>query len=169
VSTHAYKDKSPVIDSSALLLEGARVVGDVRLGKNVGIWFNSVLRGDMASITIGENTNVQDNAVIHTDKEIPTVIGKNVTIGHSAIVHAATVEDFALIGMHATVLNGATVEEGALVAAGTVVPPGKTVPRKSLAIGSPMKVIRKLSEVEIDANKANAKHYIDLLKAYKNQ
>ncbi|MGM0436629.1 MAG: gamma carbonic anhydrase family protein, partial [Bacillota bacterium] len=149
MSIHTYKDKTPDIPETSHVFEGAQVVGDVRLGKNVGIWFNSVVRADMAPITIGDNTNVQDGAVIHTDLDEPTVIGRNVTIGHSAIIHAATVEDNALIGMHSTILNGATVEEGALVAAGTVVPPGKTVPSGSLALGSPMKIIRKLSETEL--------------------
>ncbi len=166
MSIHTYKDKTPDIPSTSHVFEGAQVAGDVRVGENVGIWFNSVLRADMASITIGDGTNIQDGAVIHTDLNEPTVIGKNVTIGHSAIVHAAKIKDGALIGMHSTILNGATIEEGALVAAGTVVPPGKTVPRESLALGSPMKVIRKLSETEIDSNRQNAKHYVDLLKNY---
>lgn len=166
MSLHAYKDKTPTIHETAHIFEGARIVGDVHIASQVGVWFNSVIRGDMAPITIGANTNIQDGVVIHTDKDTPTVIGKNVTVGHSAIVHAATVKDNALIGMHSIILNGAIIEEGALVAAGSVVPPGKTVPKNSLALGNPMKVIRKLSENELETNKANTQHYVDLLKDY---
>lgn len=168
MSLHDYKTASPAIDATAHIFEGARVVGDVTLGKNVSVWFNTVIRGDVAPVTIGEGTNVQDGTVIHTSKDYPTIIGKNITIGHSAIVHACTVEDDALIGMHSTILDGAIVEEGALVAAGTVVPPGKRVPKNTLVMGNPMKIVRELSESERAANRENAEHYIELMNTYKH-
>ncbi|MFW5913685.1 MAG: gamma carbonic anhydrase family protein [Bacillota bacterium] len=168
MSIHDYLKASPAIDASAHLFEGAHVVGDVTLGKEVSVWFNTVIRGDVAPVIIGDHTNVQDGTVIHTDTDFPTIIGKNVTIGHSAVVHACTVEDNALIGMHSTILDGATVETGALVAAGTVVPPGKTVPKNTLVMGNPMKVVRELTPEELKANRENADHYIELMKSYKS-
>ena len=137
-------------------------MGNVHLSADVGVWHQATLRADMAEIIIGEGTNVQDHTVIHTDTNQPTVIGRFVTIGHKAIVHACTVHDHALIGMGALLLNGCIIEEGAMVAAGTLVPPGKVVPKGHLAMGSPMKIIRPLTETEIQKNKENAQTYIFL-------
>ncbi|MCK4551682.1 MAG: gamma carbonic anhydrase family protein [Tenericutes bacterium] len=164
-----YKEHNPDISKEAFVLGNAVVVGNVTLHEYVSVWFNSTVRGDMACIEIGEGTNIQDNAVVHTDSNLPTKIGKFVTVGHSAIIHAATVKDFALIGMGSVILNGATVEEYAMVAAGTIVPPGKTVPARMLALGNPMRIIRPLTEVEIQSNIINAKKYIDLAKDYHNE
>ena len=164
-----YLDYKPRISNKAFILDSAVVVGDSTLHDYSNVWFNATVRGDMASIEIGEGTNIQDNAVIHTDTNLPTKIGKYVTVGHSAIVHAATVGDYALIGMGSIILNGAEVGDYAMVAAGTLVPPGKKVPARTLVIGSPMKIIRELTDSEIEANINNAKTYIKLAKGYFNE
>ncbi len=169
MSIHDYKNASPAIDATAHIFEGARVIGDVTIGKHVSVWFNTVIRGDVAPVTIGDGTNVQDGTVIHTSRDYPTIIGKHVTIGHSAVVHACTVEDDALIGMHSTILDGAVVETGAIVAAGTTVPPGKRVPKHTLVMGNPMKAVRSLNESELKETKENAEHYIELMNTYKER
>ncbi|MDD4184414.1 MAG: gamma carbonic anhydrase family protein [Candidatus Izemoplasmatales bacterium] len=159
-----YKNTEPVIGEGVVIFPGAIVVGDVTLGRNVNVWYNAVIRGDMAKITIGDNTNIQDGAVIHTNTNAPTSIGANVTIGHQAIVHAATIEDDVLIGMGSIILDGATVCRQALVAAGALVPPGKEVPAGMLAVGNPIKIVRELTEAEIKANRINAEDYVAMAK-----
>ena len=136
----------------------ATVVGDVALAKDVNIWYGAVLRGDNGKITLGEGTNVQDNAVIHD----PTTVGKFCTIGHGAIVHGCTIGDGCLIGMGAIVLGGAQLGDGCLVAAGSVVT-GKTIaPAGSLLLGNPAKIMRNLLPEELVANLQNASHYVKL-------
>lgn len=157
-----YQAHYPTLSPSARVFENAVVVGQVTLDRDVGVWHNATLRADMAPIVVGEGSNIQDNTVIHTDEGQPTTIGRYVTVGHRALLHACTVEDHALIGMGAIVLNGAVIEEGAMIAAGSLVPPGKRVPKYHLAMGSPIKVIRALSEDEIHHNHENAQTYIKL-------
>lgn len=164
-----YLNMKPKISEKAFVMDSGVVVGDSTLHDYCSIWFNATVRGDMASIEIGEGTNIQDNAVVHTDTNLPTKIGKYVTVGHSAIVHAATVGDYALIGMGSIILNGAEIGDYAMVAAGTLVPPGKKVPPRMLAMGSPMKIIRELTEAEIEANINNSKTYIKLAEGYHNE
>ncbi len=155
------------IHSSVFVADGAKIVGNVKIGKNSSVWFNAVIRSDMNSVVIGEGTNIQDLCCIHDSVEFPTIIGNNVTVGHSAIIHSAVVEDNALIGMGAIILDGAKVQEGALVGAGTVVPPGKVVPKRHLAIGNPMRILKELSEAEIKSISTNKEHYIKLSQEYK--
>lgn len=164
-----YDHTHPDIDETVRVFPGAIIVGDVIIRKQVNIWFNAVVRGDMASIVIGENTNIQDQVVIHTNIDAPVRIGKNVTIGHSAIIHAATIHDDALIGMGSIILDKAVVETGAMVAAGTVVPPGKTVPSGMLAMGNPMRIVRELTQAEKDQNAANIAYYLHLAHSYLSQ
>lgn len=159
-----YKDIYPKIDPTAKVLEGAVVIGDVTLGKNVSIWYNAVVRGDMAKVEIGDDTNIQDGAVIHTNSNLPSIIGSGVTVGHNAIIHAATIEDDVLIGMGSIILDGAIIEKDAYVAAGTLVPPGKVVASKTLVMGSPMRVVRTLTEDEVEGIRTNKMHYLDLMK-----
>jgi len=161
-----YKNIKPNISDMAFIMPQAIVVGDVTVGAKSGIWFNATVRGDMAPITIGVGTNIQDNAVIHTDTSLPTSIGNYVTVGHSAIIHAATIGNHALIGMGSVILNKAIIGEYSMVAAGTVVPPGKIVPPKMLALGNPMRIVRELTEAEIEANKKNTLTYISLAESY---
>ena len=138
----------------------ATVVGEVNLGDNVNIWYGAVLRGDSGAITVGEGTNIQDNAVLHEQ----TRIGKHCTIGHGAIVHGCTMGDRCVIGMGAIVLNGAVLGENCLVGAGAVVTGKMDAPAGSLLLGSPAKVVRALTEEEINENLHSAEHYIALAK-----
>jgi len=163
-----YKDILPKISEQAYIQPGAVVVGDVTIAAKANVWFNATIRGDMAAITIGEGTNIQDNAVVHTDTSLPTTIGNFVTVGHSAIIHAATVGDYALIGMGSIILNKAVIGEKAMVAAGTLVPPGKIVPARTLVMGNPMHIVRELTDAEIEANLKNTMTYIGLAGSYTN-
>jgi len=160
----SYKGMTPTIDASSKIMENAVVVGDVTIGRNSSVWYNAVIRGDMAIVTIGDETNIQDGAVIHTNSDLPTYIGSGVTIGHNAIIHAATIEDDVLIGMGSIILDGAIIKKHAYVAAGTLVPPGKIVESKTLVMGSPMRVIRNLTEAEVEGIKINKNHYLELMK-----
>ena len=161
-----YKDISPNISKKAKVFKNAVIAGNVTIHDYVNIWYNVTIRGDMAPVTILENTNIQDNSVIHTNLNLPTHIGKNVTVGHGAIIHAATVKDNALIGMGSIVLDGAIIGEYSLVGAGCVVPPFKTVPPRTLVIGNPMKIIRELTDKEIEDIKINKDHYLKLMNEY---
>ena len=142
-----YRDKWPKIHPDAFIAPNAVIIGDVEIGARSGIWFNCVLRGDMNDIRIGEDTNIQDGTVIHIDsRTCGTRIGNRVTVGHMALLHACTVEDDAMVGMQATVMDRSTVETGAMVAAGALVTPGKTVARGELWGGSPAGKIRDVGE-----------------------
>jgi gamma-carbonic anhydrase len=163
----SFKDKKPIIDETSIIFPGSVVTGDVKIGKHVGVWYNSVIRGDMEYIRIGDYTNIQDGTIIHTNKGIPTNIGNHVTIGHMSVIHAATIEDGALIGMGSIILDGAVIQKEAMVAAGTVVPPGKIVESKTLVMGNPMKFIRILSEDELNNMKSNSEFYVKLLEDYR--
>lgn len=145
--------------------ENAVVVGDLTLGDNVNIWYNAVIRGDIAPISLGKDTNVQENAVLHVTKDIPLKIGERVTIGHGAIVHSCTIEDDVLIGMGAIILDGARIGKGAMVGAGALVSPGKEIPPNSLVVGVPGKAVRELTATELSANKENIEEYLELAKA----
>jgi len=145
---YEYMGKSPKIDESCFVAPSADIIGDVTIGAGCGIWFNATLRGDMAPITIGENTSVQDNSMIHVDRGIPTVIGSHVTVGHAAIVHAAVIEDNCLIGMGAIVLDEARIGQGSLVGAGALVPPRKNIPPRSQVVGQPCVITKQLTEAD---------------------
>ena len=159
--------KIPVIASSAYVFKGAVVTGDVVLKDNVSVWFNAVIRGDMANIFIGESSNIQDLAMVHTNTNLPTVIGHNVTIGHGAIIHACTIGNDCLIGMGSIILDNAVIGDGAMIGAGTIVPPNKVIPPGMLAYGNPMQITRTLTKEEIQANKNNAIHYVEMMNAYR--
>ena len=152
--------KKPRIDEQAVVADGAVVLGDVTIQKDVGIWYNAVIRGDVNSISIGEGTNIQDLAVLHVDADASLAIGKNVTIGHGAILHGCTIKDQALIGMGAIVLNGAVIGKGSMIAAGALVPQNTVVPDGALYMGNPAKFRRMLTEEELTANLKNAANYI---------
>ena len=156
-----------LIDKSVYIAEGAKVVGNVEIGKNSSVWFNAVIRADSDNVKIGENSNVQDNAVVHTSKDFGVQIGDNVTIGHGAIVHGCTVEDNVLIGMGAIVLDGAVIEKNCIIGAGSLVTQAKVIPEGSLAFGNPAKVIRQLTDDEIRSITHNAISYVNKSKNYK--
>lgn len=144
----------------------ARVVGDVKIGKNCSIWYGAVIRGDEAPIQIGRNTNVQDNCVIHADKGFDVEIGADVTIGHGSIVHGCRIGAGSLIGMGAIILNGAVIGKDCLIGAGALVTGRSNIPDKSLVIGSPARVKRSLTEDEIREQHKNIEMYVQLAKDY---
>lgn len=150
------------------IAENATVVGDVKIGKEANIWYNSVIRGDYAPITIGERTNIQEGTVVHVDLDIPCTIGNNITIGHQCLLHGCTIKDGALIGMASVVMNKAVVGENAMIGAGSLVTQGTVIPPNSLAFGRPAKVIRELTAEEIQKNKENVDHYCQLGQDYLN-
>ncbi len=138
----------------------AVLVGRIIVSEGVGIWFGSVLRGDNEPISIGENTNIQENCVMHTDPGCPLTIGDGCTIGHKAMLHGCKIGDNSLIGMGATVLNGAVIGDNCLVGAGALIPEGKIIPDNSLVVGMPGKVIRQLDDNAVQGLKASAQHYV---------
>lgn len=146
-----------------LICDGARVSGDVTLGKGVNIWYNAVLRGDEGAITVGEGTNIQDCAVLHEE----TQVGAGCTIGHGAIVHGCTVGNNVLIGMGAIVLNGANIGDDCIVGAGALVTGKMDAPAGSMILGSPAKVARPLTEAEIASNREAAEGYLHAAEAYR--
>lgn len=157
----AYKLRTT--DESVLICDGAKVSGDVTLGKGVNIWYNAVLRGDDGAISVGENTNIQDCAVLHEE----TRIGAGCTIGHGAVVHGCTIGDNVLIGMGAIVLNGARIGGDCIVGAGALVTGKLDAPAGSMILGSPAKVVRPLTEAEIASNRASAEGYLKTAEAYR--
>lgn len=163
------KGYTPVVDESSFVADSAQVIGQVVVEHGANIWYNTVVRGDVEKITIGEDTNVQDLSVVHTSTGHPTVIGKGVTIGHRAIIHGCTIEDNVLIGMGTIILDGAHIESDVIIGAGSLVPPRKRIPSKSLVMGSPAKVVRQLSEEEIDSIKRSARGYVELSQHYKTK
>lgn len=154
--------------NEAILADSARVTGEVNLGKGVSIWYGCVVRGDVAPVSIGPGTNVQDNAVVHCDSGVPNIIGADVTIGHGAIVHGRSVGDGTLIGMGAKVLGRTVIGSRCLVAAGAVVPPGMTVADDMVVMGIPGRVIRETSEEEKRYLAWLAPHYVNLARDYVN-
>jgi carbonic anhydrase/acetyltransferase-like protein (isoleucine patch superfamily) len=162
-----FSARHPEIHPETFLAEGARLIGRVTLKAGASVWYNSVLRADVADIVIGENSNIQDNCTVHVDFDRPTVLGANVTVGHNAVLHACTIEDDCIIGMGAIVLDGAVIRRGSIVAAGALVPPRKSYPEGSLVLGTPAVVARKLSDEEIRHNAGHARSYVEFWKAYK--
>ena len=147
--------------------ESASVIGKVRLANDTSIWFGAVLRGDNESITVGENTNVQECAVIHTDPGFPCILGSNVTIGHQAMLHGCQVGDNSLIGINAVVLNGAKIGRNCLIGANALVTENQEIPDGSLVIGSPAKPIKQLTTAQILKLKESAEHYVARFKRFK--
>jgi carbonic anhydrase/acetyltransferase-like protein (isoleucine patch superfamily) len=156
----ALGDARPVLDESAFVAPGARVIGAVHLGEQASVWYNAVLRADSAAITVGPRSNVQDNVSVHVDRGSPVLIGADVSIGHNAVVHGCTIGDGSLIGMGSVILNGATIGAGCLVAGGAVVLEGADIPDGSLVAGVPAKVRRPLTDEERDGLVRNAAVYL---------
>ena len=160
-------DHTPEVDASAYVTDSASVIGKVHLAANTSIWFGAALRGDNELISIGEGSNVQECAVLHTDVGYPLHIGKNVTIGHQAMLHGCTVGDGALIGIQAVVLNGAVIGRECLVGAGALVTEKKVFPDRSLIVGSPARVIRQLTDEDVARLRANAADYVQRHRYYR--
>jgi carbonic anhydrase/acetyltransferase-like protein (isoleucine patch superfamily) len=166
----AYRGVVPKIAASAYIDPSAQVIGDVLVGERSSIWPNVTVRGDVNSIRIGDETNIQDNCVLHCDADFfPLNIGNRVTVGHLAMLHGCTIEDDCLIGIGAIVLNGAKIGSGSVIAAGAVVPEGAEVPPRSMVMGVPAKVKRPLTEDERDRFRQNAKHYVESTEIYRNE
>jgi carbonic anhydrase/acetyltransferase-like protein (isoleucine patch superfamily) len=157
-----FKDSSPEVDPSAYVDESAQVIGDVHIGAESSVWMNVVIRGDVHHIRIGRRTNIQDLTMVHVMRDAhPTIIGDEVTVGHSAIVHGATIEDRVLIGMGAVLLNGVHVEHDCVIAAGTLLTEGTRIPARSLVMGRPGKVKRPLTDEEVAEIRWYADNYVN--------
>ena len=155
----------PVL-KSIFIASNASVIGRVGLGELTSVWFSATIRGDMADISIGPGTNVQDGAVLHVDFGFPLEVGAYVTVGHQAILHGCSIADNVLVGMGSRVLNGAVVESESIIGAGALVPPGKHFPPRSLLVGVPARVVRGVTDTEVEEIRANAEHYIENARTY---
>ena len=156
---YPFKDKKPLIGEAVYIADGVKIIGDVKLGDHSSVWFNSVIRADLAPIIVGNNTNIQDLSVIHVNRNQPTVIEEEVTIGHSVVLHACTIKKGSLIGMGSIILSGAEIGEHTLVAAGSLIPENKKFPPNILLMGSPAKVIRELNTEELEMMKRTNQSY----------
>ncbi|WP_167131736.1 gamma carbonic anhydrase family protein [Paramicrobacterium chengjingii] len=150
----------PAVAETAFVASGAKVVGNVTLGEDSGVWYNAVLRGDSDAISVGARSNLQDGVAVHVDAGSPTVIGDDVSVGHNAVVHGCTIGNTVLVGMGAVVLSGAVIGDEVLIAGGAVVLGGTNVPSGSLVAGVPAKVRRELTDDEVASIRANAEHYV---------
>ena len=161
MAVYQLDDLTPHIADSAWVADNAQVVGDVHMDADSSVWFSSVVRGDTATIRIGEGTNIQDGSVLHADVGIPLTVGKHVTVGHMVQLHGCTIGDESLIGIGAVVLNGAKIGKNCLVGAGSLVTEGKEFPDGSMILGSPAKVVRELTDEQIEGLRRSAQHYVN--------
>ena len=162
MTTIDFEGHTPQVSETAWVAPNATLIGKVTLSERSSVFYTSVLRGDMDTITIGERSNIQDGCVAHTDPGFPVTVGAGVSVGHRAVLHGCTIEDDALIGMGAVVLNGARVGAGSLIAAGAVITEGMQIPPGSLVAGVPAKVRRELAEADIEGLRENARTYVEL-------
>ena len=164
----AFMDLVPEIDASAFIAPTAAIIGAVRIGANSSVWHQTTIRGDNNYITIGDNTNIQDNCCLHIDSRYhPTIIGNNVTVGHSALVHACTIGDGAFVGMGSMVMDGAVIEPHGMLAAGAMLTPGKVIPAGELWAGRPAKKMRDMSEDDIANITRASAHYVEVARAHR--
>jgi carbonic anhydrase/acetyltransferase-like protein (isoleucine patch superfamily) len=166
MAIYALGELTPSLEPSSWVADSAQVIGAVTLGADTSVWFNTVLRGDTSTLTIGRGSNIQDNATLHADAGFPLVVGENVTVGHQAVLHGCTVGEGSLIGIQAVVLNGAKIGKHCLVGAGSLVTEGKEFPDGSLIMGSPAKVVRPLTPEQIEGLRQSAKHYVNNAQRY---
>lgn len=157
---YSFGDQTPVIGENTMIAPGARIIGNVQLGKDCGIFYNAVLRGDIHRIVVGDYSNIQDNTTVHLAYDKGVSIGAHVTIGHNAVIHACTIEDSCIIGMGAIVMDGAVVGHHSIVGAGALITSGKVFPPGSLITGSPARVVRPLTEAEIESTLDSALKYV---------
>ena len=159
---YKFKDKTPDVSKAAFVADSADIIGEVTLGEDSSIWFNTVLRGDIAPVIVGKGSNIQEGTVVHVENDTPCIIGDNVIVGHGAILHATKIGSRSLIGMGAIVLSNSEIGEDSVVGAGSLVTEGKKFPAKSLIIGSPARRIREVSDSEMERIKRGAEKYIGL-------
>ena len=162
-----FKKNVPEVHPNAWIASNATIIGKVKLEKNSSIWFNAVLRGDIELITIGENSNIQDGSVLHTDPGYKLNVGKGVTVGHMVMLHGCQIGDDTLIGIGSIILNNAKIGKNCIIGANSLITENKIIPDNSLVVGSPGRIIRKVTKDEIKAIIENAKHYVANSKKYK--
>ncbi|MBM7619328.1 carbonic anhydrase/acetyltransferase-like protein (isoleucine patch superfamily) [Bacillus tianshenii] len=163
---YRYGGKGPNVDSSVFIAPGAHIIGDVTIGEESTVWFNAVLRGDEGPISIGKKCSIQDNVTAHLYEGFPLVIEDEVTVGHNAILHGCTVKKRCIIGMGATILDGAEIGEESIIGANTLIPSGKKIPPRSLVVGSPGKVIREITDKDVDLIQLSIDTYVQKGKEY---
>ncbi|PYI54902.1 gamma carbonic anhydrase family protein [Paenibacillus flagellatus] len=157
---HKYKESYPSVHPSVFVAPGVQLIGDVTIGEQCSIWYNAVLRGDLAPIRIGARTNIQDGCIGHVNADQPLLVGDEVSVGHGAIIHGCTIGSGTLIGMGAIVLNGADIGEYALIGAGSLVTENKSIPGYTLSLGSPARVVRELTEQDLQRMKRTMESYV---------
>lgn len=165
---YPYKGKTPIIDASAFIADYVTITGDVTIGPETTIWFNTVIRGDVAPTIIGSKVSIQDLSCLHQSPNNPLIIEDEVTIGHQVTLHSCTIRKGALIGMGSIILDGAEIGEGAFIGAGSLVPPGKKIPPNSLALGSPAKVVRELNDEDKADVQRIIREYVEKGQYYKS-
>ena len=158
----ALDGKTPRLGSRVLVADGAILVGDVEVGDDSSVFYNAVLRGDLAPIRIGRRTNIQDNVTVHVSTDVPTVIGNEVTVGHNAVLHACTIDDNVMVGMGAIVMDGAHIKKNCIVGAGAIETQGKEFPENSLVLGAPAQVVRELTTEEIEGVRGGVERYVEI-------
>ncbi len=162
-------DKTPQLHGNNYVAENASVIGDVVLEKNANVWFGVTIRGDNNTITLGENVNIQDGAVLHTDEGVALTLEKNVSVGHMVMLHGCLVKEGSLIGIKAVILNNAVIGRNCLIGAGSLIAEGKVIPDGSLVLGAPGRVVRQLSDDEITMIHGIAQHYVDNASRYQRE
>lgn len=155
-----YKGKAPELEPSVFVAPGAKIIGEVLVGEESTIWFNAVLRGDEGSITIGKRCSIQDNSTIHLFEDAPVVVEDEVTVGHNVILHGCKVGKRSIIGMGSTILDHAEIGEECIIGANTLIPPGKKIPSRSLVVGSPGKVVRELTDKDLELIQLSIETYV---------
>ncbi|MDR1935003.1 MAG: gamma carbonic anhydrase family protein [Candidatus Accumulibacter sp.] len=166
---YALGDLAPNIHPQTWIAPNASVIGQVQLEKNVSIWWGCTLRGDIDLLRVGENTNVQDGSVLHTDPGLRVNIGRDVTVGHRVILHGCTVGDGCLIGMGATLLNRSEIGKQCLIGANTLIPEGKVIPDRSLVVGAPGRIVRQLSDEEVERIACGTRQYVENWRRYQRE
>ena len=164
---YQFGDRKPILKGDNYVAPNAAVIGNVVMDRNSSVWWSVTIRGDNDVITLGENVNVQDGSVIHTDSNLPVTLGRNVSIGHLVMLHGCTIGENSLIGIGAIILNRVTVGKNCLIGAGSLIPEGKTIPEGSLVLGVPGKVVRALTPEEISMNTWIAEHYVERAQQYR--
>jgi carbonic anhydrase/acetyltransferase-like protein (isoleucine patch superfamily) len=162
-------DRRPSIHASCFVADSAQLIGHVELSQDASAWFNVVMRGDNDYIRIGPESNIQDGSVIHTDRDLPVLVGRGVTVGHRVMLHGCEVGDFSLVGIGAIVLNRAKIGKHCLIGAGALVTEGKEIPDRSLVLGSPGRVARTLTDQEVHRLIESAKHYVENARRFQTQ
>jgi gamma-carbonic anhydrase len=162
----SYEKRTPLIGENVFIAEGVRLIGGVVIGNDSSVFYNSVLRADINAITIGKRTNIQDNCTLHVASDKPVIVGNDVTVGHNVVIHACEIGDNVTIGMSSTIMNGAVVGKNSIVAAGSLITRNKVFPEGVLILGNPAKVVRELTEAEIEANRKMAAKYMGVKNNY---